>query len=332
MSAFGSLRWPAYAATMPLLVPKGQLGRANGLTQFGGAASQTLAPFLAGAMLANIGLQGITLIDLGTFVFALLTLSVIRLPKPEVAVHTERAQASFIQNAIYGWQYIKERPGLLGLMLISVVINGSEAMVVVLIAPLVLGFADARVLGVVSSLAGIGMILGAVTMMLWGGPKKRIRGVLGFTLLRAFLLFLGGLQPSILLIAMAASLFLFLAQISGGSAQALWQTKVAPDVRGRVFATLSLVTGVTSPFALVLAGTLADNVFQPLLNPGGPLAGSLGQVIGVGPGRGIGLIFIVLGILNTIMVVGGYLSPRIRRVEIELPDAIGDHVPAPSSQ
>ncbi len=327
MSACGALRGPAYAATTPLLVPKEQLGRANGLIQFGGGASQTLAPFMAGALMAGIGLQGITLIDMSTFVFALLTLLVVRLPKPDVVAQIPHKRGSFLKDALYGWQYIRERPGLLGLLLITVFITGSERMVVVLIAPLVLGFSNAQQLGVVSSIAGIGIILGAVTMSIWGGPKRRIQSVLGFTLLRALLLFLGGLQPNIVLVAVASSLFLFFAQIGGGSAQALWQTKVAADVQGRVFAMLNLVTGAITPLVLVLAGTLADNVFQPLLNPGGPLAGSVGQIIGTGPGRGIGLIFIVLGLLNTILVVGAYLFPRIRRVEIELPDAMGDHLP-----
>jgi len=305
-------------------VPKEHLGRANGLIQFGGAASQTLAPFLAGVLLAGVGLQGVTLVDLSTFIFALLILFTVRIPKSAIALPKHESKpAAFLTEAMYGWQYIKERPGLLGLLLITVIINGSERMVVVLIAPLVLGFSTAQVLGVVSSLAGIGMILGAVTMSVWGGPRQRINGVLGFTLLRSLLLFLGGLQPSAALIATAASLFLFFGQISGGSAQALWQTKVAPQVQGRVFAILGLVAGATTPLVLVLAGTLADNVFQPLLNPGGALAASLGKVMGVGAGRGIGLMFILLGILNTVVVLAGYLHPRIRKVESELPNAIG---------
>jgi len=332
MSAFGALRGPAYAATTPVLVPKEQLGRANGLIQFGGAASQTLAPFLAGILLASMGLQGVTLIDLSTFVFAVLILSVVRLPKPDAMIHYEQKRAAFLKEALYGWQYIKERPGLLGLLLMSVIINGSERMVVVLITPLVLGFSTAQVLGVISSFAGIGMILGAVTMSAWGGPKRRIYGVLGFTMLRALLLFLGGLQPSALLIGIAASLFLFFGQIGGGSAQALWQTKVAPEVQGRVFAILGLVSGAVTPFALVLAGTLVDNVFQPLLNPGGLLVNSVGRLIGVGPGRGIGLIFITLGILNAIVVIAGYLHPRIRQVESELPNAIENVLVSGSGQ
>jgi hypothetical protein len=70
------------------------------------------------------------------------------------------------------------------------------------------------------------------------------------------------------------------------------------------------------------AGPLADRVFEPLLAAGGPLAGSVGRVVGVGEGRGIGLLFVVLGTLTALISVWGYLQPRVRRVEAELPDTL----------
>jgi MFS transporter, DHA3 family, macrolide efflux protein len=73
---------------------------------------------------------------------------------------------------------------------------------------------------------------------------------------------------------------------------------------------------------------LADYVFEPLMAPDGLLAGSVGQLIGVGPGRGIGLMFIVMGTLTMIVTVVAYLYPRLRLVEDELPDAIPDELVA----
>ena len=78
----------------------------------------------------------------------------------------------------------------------------------------------------------------------------------------------------------------------------------------------------TRPLAYLIAGPLADRVFEPLLAPGGPLAPSVGQLLGTGPGRGIGLLFIIMGIIKALVSIGGYLYPRIRLVEDELPDAV----------
>jgi uncharacterized protein (DUF58 family) len=54
----------------------------------------------------------------------------------------------------------------------------------------------------------------------------------------------------------------------------------------------------------------------------GPLAGSLGQIIGMGPGRGIGLLFVTMGLLLILVTAISCLSPHLRRVENELPDAV----------
>lgn len=72
--------------------------------------------------------------------------------------------------------------------------------------------------------------------------------------------------------------------------------------------------------AFLLAGPLADSVFNPWLSTHGALAGSLGRVIGVGPGRGIGLIFLLMGLLALLIAVAGCLTPQLRAVEYELPD------------
>jgi pilus assembly protein TadC len=82
-----------------------------------------------------------------------------------------------------------------------------------------------------------------------------------------------------------------------------------------------------SPLSYILAGPLADKVFEPLLTVNGPLAGTVGRAIGVGQGRGIGLLFIVLGFVLMPIAVAGYLYPRLRLVEDELPDAIVDEPP-----
>ena len=329
-SACNAFQSPAYTASTTMLVPKKHLGRASGMIQLGPAVTQIIAPLLGGVMVMVIGLKGVLLIDLATFFFAVFTLLIIRIPQPEPAVtgQEEGKRDSRWRDVVYGWTYIKERPGLRHLLLFYALTNFTGYMVIVLINPLVLSFSDASVLGVVASVAGCGMLLGALAASVWGGPKRRINGLLGFALLRGALFLLGGMQPSASLIATAAFVFLCMGQISGACSRAIWLSKVAPDVQGRVFSLTYMVAGSTVPLAFLAAGPLADNVFQPLLDADGPLAGSVGQIIGTGPGRGIGLLFVLLGIINMLVTVGAYLNPRIRLVEDELPDAIGDDAPA----
>jgi hypothetical protein len=72
----------------------------------------------------------------------------------------------------------------------------------------------------------------------------------------------------------------------------------------------------------VVAGPLADRVFEPMMAIHGPLAGSLGQILGMGPGRGIGLLFVSMGLLLVLVTAISCMSPHLRRVENDLPDAV----------
>jgi len=55
---------------------------------------------------------------------------------------------------------------------------------------------------------------------------------------------------------------------------------------GRVFAVHTLFAWCTLPIGFVAVGSALSGAFQPLLQPGGALAGSVGTVIGTGAGRG----------------------------------------------
>ncbi|WP_163572858.1 hypothetical protein [Fodinicola feengrottensis] len=53
---------------------------------------------------------------------------------------------------------------------------------------------------------------------------------------------------------------------------------------------------------------MADFVFEPLMKSGGGLSGSIGQLLGVGHGRGIGLEFVIFGIACVVVAIWGISS------------------------
>jgi MFS family permease len=229
-----------------------------------------------------------------------------------------------LREAGYGWAYLKQRPGLLGLLILFASVNFALGFFSALFTPLILSFSTADVLGSTLSVGGIGMVVGSLVMSAWGGSKRKINSLMGAMFVGGLTLSLAGVRANPWLIGAAAFSFFVGMPIANGSSQAIWQAKVAPDVQGRVFATRSMIATVATPLAYILAGPLADNVFEPLMSTEGALAGSVGTLIGVGPGRGIGLIFIIMGMLIALATVVGYSYPRIRLVEDELPDFVGD--------
>jgi len=321
-AAFSTFQWPAYSAVTSLLVPREQLGRAGGMVQIGQAVSQLLAPAAAGALLVTIGLGGVILVDFATFAFAVITLLLVRVPKPAATEAGEASRGTIWQEAAFGWKYIVARPGLLGLLLVFAVFNLLNGLTGPLITPLILDMTSADMLGYLASIIGVGMLLGTVVMSAWGGPRRKIHGVLGFLMLSGGFTMLVGVTPQLVVMAIAGFGMMFVMPIINGSSQAIWQSKVDADLQGRVFSVRRMIAWSMTPIAYALAGPLNDQVFKPLLVEGGALADSIvGQLIGVGPGRGTGLLFIVLGFLSVLAAASGYLNPRVRNVETELPDA-----------
>ncbi len=196
----------------------------------------------------------------------------------------------------FGWRYISARPGLVGLLVFFAVVNFLWGMVGALVTPMILSWTSSDALGAIISIAGVGMLAGSVIMSVWGGPRRRINGVLNFEMLSGLCFVLMGLRPSFWLVAAGAFGAHVTIAIVFGSNQAIWQSKVEPQLQGRVFATQQMVARSMAPLAYLLAGLLADRVFDPLLGVDGPLAGSVGQVLGTGPGRGIGLLFVLMGV------------------------------------
>ncbi|HSK77090.1 MAG TPA: MFS transporter [Thermoanaerobaculia bacterium] len=339
MVALGSLQGPALSASISLLVPREQLARAAGMSQISRAVGMIIGPFAAGLLVARIGYASVIFIDCATFLFAVATLLLVRIPspqRPQAAAEPSGAPAaaparpSMFGDMAQGWTYIRERPGLFALLSMYALTNFCMGMVQVLLTPLILSFATPVELGSVNSAAAAGILLGSITLSIWGGPKNRAGAIFAVLLFQGCVLFLGGVEPSIPLIAMAAFGFMFTSPILGGCNQAILQSKVAPEIQGRVFGMAAFIVACTIPLAAALAGPLVDRVFQPLLSPGGALADTfVGSLIGVGPGRGVGLLFVVLGVLVLIIVSLAFLNPRLRRVETELPDAVAASRPEP---
>ncbi len=322
-ATFMSLQAPAFMAVVGMMVPKQQLGRAAGMMQFGHAASRILAPLAAGALLGIIAMKGVIAIDLVTFLFAVgitLMVAIPRLPTTSGG----GGGTTIWQQARYGFDYILQRPSFISLTLFFAVLNLLFGFGFILVTPLVLSFASTTELGIVLSVSSAGMLAGSILMTVWGGPQRRMLGVLGFSPLLCLGFLITGWQPSIWLVSIGVFLIFVSVPVINSCSQAIWQVKVAPEVQGRVFATQRMISQLTVPISYLLAGLLADSVAGPLMAPGGALANSMGRLLGVGEGRGIGLLYVVMGALMLLTTLLGFLNPRLRNLEDVVPDADAD--------
>ncbi len=145
----------------------------------------------------TIGLNNILIIDFATFLFAASALLLVKIPRPEQSAEGKRAKGSIWKEAGFGWTFIRERPGLLNLLLLFASVNLVMSMCGVAIMPMVLGFANEAAVGTIMSLVGVGTLIGGAIMTATGGPKKKIHGVLGAWAALSLWFVLVGIKPNL---------------------------------------------------------------------------------------------------------------------------------------
>jgi MFS family permease len=326
--AFQAFQFPAYSAAISTMIPKEHYTRADAMIGVAESGSTIFAPLAAGALIGVVGIRGILLLDIVSFTAAIGTLLFVHIPQPIRTEAGRKGQGSLVKESLYGFRYIFERPSLLGLQLVFFLGNLLFSLAFTLYTPMILARtnSDSTTLGTVTSVFGIGGLIGGLVVTAWGGTKRRVHGLiggwLGMSLLGRPLL---GIGQSIPVWAAGAFLTSVFSPLIDGSNQAIWQAKVAPDVQGRVFAARRLIAQVTSPIAMLIAGPLADKVFEPGMMPDGFLAPIFGWLVGTGPGAGMGLIFVFTGLLSAAAVLYMYSFRVVRCAEDTLPDHAGVH-------
>jgi hypothetical protein len=292
---------PAYLAAVTQLVPKRYYGRANGITQLGAATGAVLAPVVGGAVAIAIGLPGIVLVDLTTFLFAVTVTLSIRFPDRLFL----RREEPFLRELTGGFRFLLRRPGLVAITAFTTALNFFFGMIEVLALPLVLSLGDAAVLGLVLGAMGVGLLAGSVTMAVWGGTARRTIGILSSFLLIGVSMVVIGLYPHPAFPALGLFGLGFATAILNAHWLAIVQAKVGLELQGRVIATGIMLSWLMVPAGFLAAGPLASRVFEPLL-----------------PGHGIALLVIVAGVASTLLGLAAFGTRRVRRLEDDLPDVI----------
>jgi MFS family permease len=323
-AAFAAFQSPAYAASVVMLVPKEHLPRANGLMQMGRAIEILLAPTLAGVLFGWVGMEGVVLIDFASYVFAIGALLVVRIPQPQASTMAPReGRGVLLRDLAFGWGYLRERAGLLGLLLYFALANFALNLSVVLMGPLVLSFGTADTFGVLRTVCGVGMLVGSIALSVWGGPRHRVSGAIGSVGLGALGLMLAGIRPVGGVVGAGLFLLLFCIPIAAGLSRVVFQSKIEPAAQGRVMAVSEILSHSMMPLAYLISGPLADYVCEPWMREGGLLATTIiGEMIGVGAGRGIGLMFVISGLVLLLASGVTLANPRVRRIEVEITDAV----------
>jgi DHA3 family macrolide efflux protein-like MFS transporter len=320
---FSVFQQPAFLASATVMVPSRHYGRTGGLTSLLTHASAILAPAFAGVLLPLIGLRGILCVDIGTFLFAALTLTLVEIPSPRPSeTRTGRSAGRLLRDVGTGFRFLADHRGFLNILLIFTISNFFGGAYATLFRPMILartGGAETAVV-LVQLLIGIGGTAGALLVSFFGSPKRKVFAVMvGYAVGQLFR-GLYGVNLALPFIAAFGLLSTFFYAYAGSCSNALWQSKIPPAMQGRVLATRIALAGAVSLITRLIAGPLSDHVFEPAMRAGGSLVRSFGGLVGTGPGAGMGLYIVLSCSVGVCVLLWGYSRRSIRDLDRLVPD------------
>lgn len=307
-SVFGSVMDPAYRALVTDLLPATQYARAAGAVQFASAAQYLISPAIAGILMAVSGIELVVMIDIVTMVVT--TVAMVSVWRTVPVGRREHHHGLWDQLA-GGWSFLRRNHGITILMSLVTLVTFCMGFLQTLLTPMMLDITTEQVLGAVRSAAAVGMLIASVVIGVRSMGSRHLRAMSLALVAAGVSVFFLGVTENVMLIGVLAFLFFAMLPVLNTSVEVLARAAIPNEVQGRVWGLMGLISQLGYVVAYAVSGVLADAVFSPLLVPGGALADSLGRIIGTGPSRGIGLMFMLVGLL---LITVAVILPRVRAV------------------
>ncbi|MBW9147187.1 MFS transporter [Clostridium sp. CM028] len=293
-SAFVALLDPAYKATITDLLTEDDYAKASGMVSIASSSKFLISPIIGGLILAASGMEVILTIDILTSVVTVVAIFTVR---KSLAVKSQvKKEMSFFKDLKEGWQIIIQAKGVMLLIILVSVLMFYMGFIQVLSKPMILSFASEKTTGILQTVVACGMMVSSI-MIGSGILKSKYVNVMVASFIASGITMAGfGATTSMTVIIISGFLFFASLPYATASIDVLIRKSIDNDKQGRAWGLISLISQLGYVIAYILAGVLADYVFNPALVEGGVLADTVGKVIGTGETRGIGFLLILAGI------------------------------------
>lgn len=296
-----TVQQPASEVAMTLVIPERHYQKTSGFRSLSRSLISILNPLLATALYAFAGLDIVIAIDLGSFVIAFVALLFfIKIPTSKYD-----KQESVLNLAKEGLFFLKENPLIMTLILfmsgVNLTASAFDAVLPGYVIPNPRG--GSAVLGIVTSCAGIAMVMGSLLVAVLPKPKDRVRVI--------YLTMLFSLGSENFLLAFSREPVLWcvgqiigwiLVPVMSANLDVILRTTIPLELQGRVYACRNTLQFFTIPIGLFLGGLMVDNVCEPFMAAYGDLM-ILQMLFGIGKGSGAALMMFILGVGGSLLCV-----------------------------
>lgn len=306
---------PVYKATITDLLTKGEYAKASGMVQIAFSSKFLISPIIAGLMLAVSSMEVILIIDILTL---FVTVAAVFSVKKSLAVKSQdKKDIDFFKDLKEGWQNIVESKGVMLLIVLVSLLMFYMGINQVLSKPMILSMTSEQTTGILQTVVACGMLVSSI-MIGSGILKRNYVNVMVVSFILSGITMAGfGATTSIPVIIISGFLFFATLPYATTCIDVLIRKSIDNDKQGRAWGLISLISQLGYVIAYVVAGVLADYVFNPALVEGGVLSDSVGKIIGTGETRGIGLLIMIAGLGLIITALFVSKSKKIREMEVQ---------------
>ncbi len=307
-----TVQQPASEVATTSLLPRRHYQKVGGLYYLSSSLNGILNPIIATAMMTLLGMDAVILFDLFTFAVAFVVLLVfIRIPAPK----KQDAKEPLLQSVRTGLAFLREKRGILSLVLFLAAINLVASMYNATLPAMVLPAKGETALGILNSLTGVTMLIGSLIASLLPKPKSRVR-VVCWTLLLSmstenFLLAFGRTLP---VWCIGAFLGWIAIPLMNTNLDAIMRLSIPQEIQGRVFACRNSLQFFTIPVGYFLGGLMVDAVFEPLM-AAQAADGWLTHVFGAGKGSGAAMCFAMQAVMGVAVCLWFMRDKHIRAMQ-----------------
>ncbi|GAB6090751.1 MFS transporter [Spirochaeta dissipatitropha] len=282
LSISGALFNPAISATVPSLVKKEDLVRANARDSFSFSATGIVGPLAGAFLLGAFGYGIVFLINGISFLASALSELFIRFPEQKKTYNAaaltqsdqqQRPVTQFLQSLKEGVSFLWNNPGLriivIGGIMLNALLNPVFAVLFPFFGKEVLGL-SAQAYGFSQSVLPIGAVLGAVCVSAIAVKVSRVRLVVASVIIQGLLIASLGIAalpivytqlPGYGRLLGFASPLLFLGFFNvlvGVPINVMMQELVPDEYRGRVFSLFGSSMNMIAPLAMGIFGVMLD--------------------------------------------------------------------------
>ena len=312
-SVAGNMRGIALSTCVTLLVPESRRDKANGMVGTVTGISFAITSVFSGLVIGGLGMGWAyygSVVIVAAMLVHLRSISI-----DEAAPVTDPADSAptghvDIRGAL---DAIRAVPGLRMLIGLAAFNNLLAGVFMALTDAYGLSLVSVEAWGLLFGFVSLAFIAGGIAVAKFGLGSNALRLVLVCNLVNWAVCAVFAVQSSIVLLTVGMVVWLGLIPVIEAAEQTVLQRSIPFERQGRVLGFAQMVENAAAPLTAFLMAPLAERVFMPFMTDGRG-ADMIGSWFGVGPERGIALMFTIAGLIGVVVTIAALRSRSYRRL------------------